>query len=464
MSNGLKNIQSHARAYSRRERLESGQSLDYDDDSGVSGISLTSIDDSNMTSIDDSNMTMEYYSPEPDDGFTKLPDSISSESKKTDWSRKPMHGYISVQQRNQSFNPYMGRLTRLPSLQDMGISSLINIGSVIDMVGAPSTSGKNQESAYSSSDIKQSGDSSETPIKHESPTNIIHYILENNLGSSSTSLPTQKDNTSIPAIPDKAAVKTPEMGASQERDSEPCEASDRSSPSTAMTTSSNPVIGPASESSTGMSYSFIQRPSNRLGMLDCVVQWLEQWIDQQFQGFVSGCCSGAQAAGHPPTSGPSNDDNKISEAMGQRRSAKGKRPAEDDAADEDSDKESRRDPKRPKPDSSVFGSPRRFACPFFKRHPTRYQEARACSGPPGFKTIHRLKYVPLFACCLAISYLLTAVKENIYIVNTNFQNTNVSDAAQPFRTKTNYTPTIAPKFPAHLCPRKKSPKASTRRS
>jgi len=46
MSNGLKNIQSHARAFARRERLESGQPLTaYDDDSGVSGIGLTPIDD-----------------------------------------------------------------------------------------------------------------------------------------------------------------------------------------------------------------------------------------------------------------------------------------------------------------------------------------------------------------------------------------------------------------------------------
>jgi hypothetical protein len=47
MSNGLKNIQSHARSYSRKQR--NGQqglaSHGYDDDSAVSGIGLTPVDD-----------------------------------------------------------------------------------------------------------------------------------------------------------------------------------------------------------------------------------------------------------------------------------------------------------------------------------------------------------------------------------------------------------------------------------
>jgi hypothetical protein len=45
MSSGLKNLQSAARAASRRERLESGQTIGYDDDSGVDGIGLTPVDD-----------------------------------------------------------------------------------------------------------------------------------------------------------------------------------------------------------------------------------------------------------------------------------------------------------------------------------------------------------------------------------------------------------------------------------
>lgn len=47
MSNGLRNIQSHARAYCRRERLESGQpstAYDEDDDGGSLGY-LDPVDD-----------------------------------------------------------------------------------------------------------------------------------------------------------------------------------------------------------------------------------------------------------------------------------------------------------------------------------------------------------------------------------------------------------------------------------
>lgn len=47
MNNGLKNLQSAARSASRRERLEtSGHPMHgYDDDSGISGIGLTPVDD-----------------------------------------------------------------------------------------------------------------------------------------------------------------------------------------------------------------------------------------------------------------------------------------------------------------------------------------------------------------------------------------------------------------------------------
>ncbi|KAI5458260.1 hypothetical protein BGZ63DRAFT_362921 [Mariannaea sp. PMI_226] len=46
MSNGLKNLQSAARAAARRDRLESGGTLSgYDDDSGISGMGLTPVDD-----------------------------------------------------------------------------------------------------------------------------------------------------------------------------------------------------------------------------------------------------------------------------------------------------------------------------------------------------------------------------------------------------------------------------------
>ncbi|KAI1333925.1 hypothetical protein F5Y15DRAFT_321481 [Xylariaceae sp. FL0016] len=46
MTNGLKNLQSAARSAARRERLETGHAMHgYDDDSGISGIGLTPVDD-----------------------------------------------------------------------------------------------------------------------------------------------------------------------------------------------------------------------------------------------------------------------------------------------------------------------------------------------------------------------------------------------------------------------------------
>ncbi|PHH70961.1 hypothetical protein CDD82_6820 [Ophiocordyceps australis] len=50
MANGLRNLQSAARAASRRDRLESGSHMAaYDDDSGVSGIALTPIDEADAS-------------------------------------------------------------------------------------------------------------------------------------------------------------------------------------------------------------------------------------------------------------------------------------------------------------------------------------------------------------------------------------------------------------------------------
>lgn len=57
MSNGLKNLQSAARAASRRERLETQSHAisGYDDDSGISGIGLTPVDE----------LDASFSSPEP---------------------------------------------------------------------------------------------------------------------------------------------------------------------------------------------------------------------------------------------------------------------------------------------------------------------------------------------------------------------------------------------------------------
>ncbi|KAK3321848.1 hypothetical protein B0H66DRAFT_473977 [Apodospora peruviana] len=157
MSNGLKNIQSHARAYSRRERLESGQPLTgYDDDSGISGIGLTPIDDVAEQS---------YSSPEASGstGAHSTPGASSNGSGSTashqtygapmhsqgsfqgynayaqQQQQQPHHGYShsvsstgtaygQPQPGSQGASPYMGHGNRLPSVGDMGIDAIINRG------------------------------------------------------------------------------------------------------------------------------------------------------------------------------------------------------------------------------------------------------------------------------------------------------------------------------------------------
>ncbi|KAL7927046.1 hypothetical protein ACQKWADRAFT_96299 [Trichoderma austrokoningii] len=68
MSNGLKNLQSAARAASRRDRLETGALTGYDDDSGISGIGLTPVDE-----LDPS-----YSSPAPSSSGTHSYSSSAS--------------------------------------------------------------------------------------------------------------------------------------------------------------------------------------------------------------------------------------------------------------------------------------------------------------------------------------------------------------------------------------------------
>ncbi|KAH8906413.1 hypothetical protein BR93DRAFT_897982, partial [Coniochaeta sp. PMI_546] len=145
MSNGLKNIQSHARAHSRRERLESGQPMTgYDDDSGISGIGLTPVDD----------IEHAYSSPETSSsGGNHSVGSGSSTASQHAYSTAmqsqnsyqgynygapsvPHHGYNSSVSSSGTagygagqghHSPYMGHGNRMPSV-DMGIDAIINRG------------------------------------------------------------------------------------------------------------------------------------------------------------------------------------------------------------------------------------------------------------------------------------------------------------------------------------------------
>ncbi|KAK3305633.1 uncharacterized protein B0T15DRAFT_396222 [Chaetomium strumarium] len=169
MSNGLKNIQSHARAFARRERLESGRPLTaYDDPDGALGC---------LTPVDDVDVADQSYSSPETGGSTTGPHSTPGGSQGSAASaghaayanmHHPHHsqaaaagyqygGYGHPQQHHghgysnsvsstgtaggyttgasqqsaggsQGTSPYMGHGGRLPSVGDMGIDSLINRG------------------------------------------------------------------------------------------------------------------------------------------------------------------------------------------------------------------------------------------------------------------------------------------------------------------------------------------------
>ncbi|KAI8623240.1 hypothetical protein F5Y19DRAFT_390519 [Xylariaceae sp. FL1651] len=129
MNNGLKNLQSAARSGARRERLEQGHPIHgYDDDSGISGIGLTPVDDldasysSPETTASSSHsggsnygaamhpMTLPYGS----NGYSS---SYSSSVSSAAHGYGAMHGHS--HHHSQGSSPYMGK-------PDMGIEAIIN--------------------------------------------------------------------------------------------------------------------------------------------------------------------------------------------------------------------------------------------------------------------------------------------------------------------------------------------------
>lgn len=171
MSNGLKNIQSHARAHARRERLESGQSLaGYEDPDGAIGC---------LTPIDDEVPDQSYSSPEAGGPHSTPGGSSGSGASGSHFLHQHQHqhhsqaaagypayggyghhhqtqahhghgysnsvsstgtapgSYGGAGQQSQSqvggtgsqgASPYIGHGGRLPSVGDMGIDALINRG------------------------------------------------------------------------------------------------------------------------------------------------------------------------------------------------------------------------------------------------------------------------------------------------------------------------------------------------
>jgi hypothetical protein len=147
MSNGLKNIQSHARAYARRERLESGQPLTgYDDDSGISGIGLTPIDDvaeQSYSTPETTGSVGAHSTPGGSSGGSTASHTgyggMHNQGGYQNYGYQPHHGYnnsvsstgtagyaTQQGQSSQGTSPYMGHGNRLPSVGDMGIGAIVN--------------------------------------------------------------------------------------------------------------------------------------------------------------------------------------------------------------------------------------------------------------------------------------------------------------------------------------------------
>jgi hypothetical protein len=151
MSNGLKNLQSAARTASRQERLEAGASLHgYDDDSGISGIGLTPVDELDASySSPETSSSGPHSASSGHSGYHLQPHAHAhlqslavgqapygmsaygggygghhGYSPSVSSSASAGHGYHGGSGNSQGSSPYMTG-QRLPSV-DMGIEAIIN--------------------------------------------------------------------------------------------------------------------------------------------------------------------------------------------------------------------------------------------------------------------------------------------------------------------------------------------------
>lgn len=152
MNNGLKNLQSAARSAARRERLESGHPMHgYDDDSGISGIGLTPVDDldASYSSPETASSSSHSHSGASNAGgggggyggggsihpmalaghpygnYTTSAGGLSSSYGSSVSSSAAAAAHYMHGSHSQGGSPYMGDGQRLPSV-DMGIDAIIN--------------------------------------------------------------------------------------------------------------------------------------------------------------------------------------------------------------------------------------------------------------------------------------------------------------------------------------------------
>ncbi|KAH8881717.1 hypothetical protein GQ53DRAFT_773130 [Thozetella sp. PMI_491] len=141
MSNGLKNIQLHARAYARKERLGSGLPLPpYDDDSGVSVVGMPDIDDGPEDAYSSPESTHSHSGSgsstagqpsygsvmHSQDSYQGYNYGQSHHSYTSSVSSNGAAGYVQASHGSQSTSPYMSHPNRLPSVSNIGIDHIIN--------------------------------------------------------------------------------------------------------------------------------------------------------------------------------------------------------------------------------------------------------------------------------------------------------------------------------------------------
>jgi hypothetical protein len=141
-------------------------------------------------------------------------------------------------------------------------------------------------------------------------------------------------------------------------------------------------------------------PSMHGGMLqthlvDGLLPWFERWLAAQFRTHGGG--SGSQRGGAGGRSRNGSQGGFGSGGPGEGPSGSKRQPDDDtDGTGESNGDGFGNDPKKPRM-SAAPEDEQRFACPYFKHNPIKYRDWRSCPGP-GFKTVHRLKYVPFRNC------------------------------------------------------------------
>ena len=119
-----------------------------------------------------------------------------------------------------------------------------------------------------------------------------------------------------------------------------------------------------------------------------VMKWVEDNL-APYDGAESFDASGSHPgrSGKPPGSGTGATTSKLA---GQKRVLQDD-DDRDGSRDEDEEDGSGKDRNKKRSKTDVHDDRPRFACPYFKRDPAKFKNARTCCGP-GWTEVHRIKY------------------------------------------------------------------------